>query len=122
MSAVWRTLRNYVFWSYPRGSIHYDIMVTLILIFIFVTPLLVNFKDKPVAHSPHPNAVLVLPDGQNGVVYQVPVTAVSGNTDATVRKELRQILAPIAGQVSISKYEKMRDAAGEPVYQIWVKK
>ena len=122
VSSVWRTLGNYIFWNYPRGSIHYDIMVTLILIFIFVTPLFVNFNDKPVEHSPHPRAVLVLPDGERGLLYQVPVAAVSGNTDAAVRNELRQILVPIAGQVSISKYERTLDAAGEPVYQVRVKR
>lgn len=122
VSSVWRTLGNYIFWNYPRGSIHYDIMVTLILLFIFVIPLFVNFKDKPVQHSPHPRAVLVIPDGQNGVLYQVPVAAVSGNTDAAIRRDLQRILAPVVGQASIAKYEQTRDAADEPVYQVWVKR
>src|SRR5579863_7137522 len=92
--SLWRTIGNYIFWNYQRGSIHYDIMVTLILLFIFVTPLWVNFKDKPVEHSPHPTAVLVMPDGPNGLLYQVPVATVSGNSDAAIRKELQRILAP----------------------------
>ena len=122
VSSIWRTIRNYIFWNYERGSIHYDIMVTLILLFIFVTPLFVNFKDKPVEHTPHPTAVVVIPQAEGGLVYQVPVAAVSGNNDAAVRKELQRIIAPIAGQASISKYEKTSDAAGEPVYQVWVKR
>jgi hypothetical protein len=122
VSSIWRTLRNYVFWNYERGSIHYDIMVTLILLFIFVTPLFVNFKDKPVEHNPHPTAVVVIPGTTGGFVYQVPVAAVSGNNDAAVRKELQRVITPIAGHASISKYERATSAAGEPVYQVWVQK
>ena len=33
-----KLLRSYFYWTYPRGNIHYDVMVTLILLFIFVTP------------------------------------------------------------------------------------
>jgi hypothetical protein len=122
VSSVRRTIRNYIFWNYQRGSIHYDIMVTLILLFIFVTPLFINFKDKPVEHSPHLTAVVVIPQVGGGVAYQVPAAAVSGEGDSAVRKELQRIIAPIAGQASISRYEKTSDAAGEPVYQVWVKK
>ena len=40
-------LRSYFYWTYSRGSFHYDIMVTLILLFIFVTPHLWDFGAKP---------------------------------------------------------------------------
>ncbi|HJT00976.1 MAG TPA: hypothetical protein VJ756_17920 [Terriglobales bacterium] len=122
VSSIWRTIRDYVFWNYQRGSIHYDIMVTLILLFIFVTPLFINFNDKPIEHSPHPTAVLVIPDGQEGPVYQVPVAAVPGENDAAIRTELFRIITPISGQANISRYVKTLDAAGQPVYQVWVKK
>ena len=31
MNAIWRTIRGYVLWQYERGTLHYDIMVTLII-------------------------------------------------------------------------------------------
>jgi len=96
--------------------------VTLILLFIFVTPFFVNFKDKPVEHTSHPSAVLVTPDGLNGFLYQVPAEAVPGTSDAAIREELLRIIEPIAGEASISRYEKARDALGQPVYKVWVKK
>ena len=120
--SIWRTIRDYIFWNYQRGSIHYDIMVTLILLFIFVTPLFINVNDKPIEHSPHPTAVVVVPDGQDGPMYQVPVTSVPGENDAAIRTELLRIITPISGRASISHYEKTLDAAGQPVYQVWVKK
>ena len=38
MSRIWRTVKGYLFWTYDRGSFHYDVMVSLILVFIFVAP------------------------------------------------------------------------------------
>src|ERR1700745_4149386 len=35
---VTQVLRSYFYWTSPRGTFQYDIMVTLILAFIFVTP------------------------------------------------------------------------------------
>jgi hypothetical protein len=122
VSSIWRTLRDYIFWNYQRGSIHYDIMVTLILLFIFVTPLFINFNDKPIEHSPHPTAVVVISSGQEDMVCQVPVADVAADSDTALRKELLRIITPISGKASISKYEKTLDAAGQPVYQVWLRK
>jgi hypothetical protein len=33
---MFKLIRNYIFWAYERGSFHYDVMVTAILIFMFV--------------------------------------------------------------------------------------
>jgi hypothetical protein len=48
-----RTIRqillSYFYWTYSRGSFHYDVMVTLILLIIFVTPQIPgwSYGDKP---------------------------------------------------------------------------
>ena len=39
-------LISYFYWTYPRGCFHYDVMVTLILLFVFMTPQLWNYGDK----------------------------------------------------------------------------
>lgn len=44
---VLKTLRGYLFWTYERGSFHYDVMVTLILLFLFISPHFIDFKDRP---------------------------------------------------------------------------
>ncbi|MGH9416880.1 MAG: hypothetical protein ACRD01_09655 [Terriglobales bacterium] len=41
-----RKLASFIWWSYPRGSIEYDIMVGVILAFIFLTPRHL-FRDQP---------------------------------------------------------------------------
>ena len=43
-----RALGRFLFWDYKRGSWQYDIMVALILAFIFLTPRDV-FRDQPKA-------------------------------------------------------------------------
>ena len=40
MSRIWRTIRDFILWSYERGTLQYDVMVTLILLFVFLSPLL----------------------------------------------------------------------------------
>jgi len=124
VSGIWRTIRDYIFWSYERGTIQYDVMVTLILVFVFLSPKLINFKDKPVEHNPHRTGVAVIPDGQGGLIYQIEAGAVdqaAGKDDGAIRGELLQIIEPISGEVSITKVEPVRDGAGHVLsYKVWV--
>jgi len=124
MTGIWRTIRDYIFWSYERGTIQYDVMVTIILLFVFLSPRLINFKDKPVEHNPHRTGVAVVPDGQGGLIYQIEATAVGqavGNDDSVIRGELLQIIEPISGEVSITKVESVRDGSGRILsYKVWV--
>ena len=123
MGSIWRTIRGYILWSYERGSLHYDIMVTLILLFVFVSPYYINFKDKPVERNPHPTGVAVIPDEHGGFIYQIPATAVNEGSNEDVTRQLVQIIEPIAGAVSIGKYEAVKDAGGRVrSYKVWVEK
>ena len=123
MNAIWRTIRGYILWSYERGTIQYDIMVTVILLFVFLSPYWINFKDKPVERNPHPTGVAVVPDAAGGFVYQIEGSAVTGKEDAIIRAELLRIIEPISGEVTITRYETMRDRAGRILgYRVWAKK
>lgn len=123
IGGIWRTIRSYVLWSHERGTIHYDVMVTLILLFVFFSPRLINFKDKPVEHNPHRTGVVVMPDGQGGLIYQVEGSAVTSEDEEAVRGELLQIIEPISGGVTISKVETVRDHSGRVLrYKVWVER
>jgi hypothetical protein len=124
MNAIWRTIRGYILWSYERGTIHYDIMVTLILLFVFLTPYWINYKDKPIERNPHPLGVTVLPDTQGGFLYQIEGAAVTAKDDIAIREQLLTVIEPIAGgAVSISKYETVRDRTGRILnYRVWVQR
>lgn len=123
MGAVWRTIRGYILWSYERGTLHYDVMVTLILLFVFVSPHYINFKDKPVEHNPRSAGVLVLPDSNGGFIYQIPATAVNSAGGEDIHRQFERIIEPISGAVSVTKYETVNDAKGRPLsYKVWVEK
>jgi hypothetical protein len=113
MNAIWRTIRGYILWQYERGTLHYDIMVTLIIIFVLFSPRVINFNDKPVARNPHPTEVVVTTDAEGHLFYQVAASAISPGDDHAVREQLLRIIEPISGAVSIVSYEAVSDGKGK---------
>lgn len=123
MGAFWRTIRGYIFWSYERGSLHYDIMVTLILLFVFLSPRILNYKDKPVERIPHLTGVVVIPGEKGEFIYQIQASAVNTVQGGDTNRQLEKIIEPISGAVSIVRYETVKDASGHlQSYKVWAKK
>ena len=123
MTNIWRTIRGYILWSHERGTIQYDVMVTLILLFLFLSPIWINFKDKPVEHNPHQTGVVVIPDSGGGLIYQIEASAVSAKDHAPLQEQLLGIIEPISGEVTISKVETEHDSAGRVSgYKVWVQR
>ena len=119
MTKVSQTLRGYFWWTYPRGSLHYDVMVTAILAFIFLVPLWVNFRDKPTQRPPHQTEVFVQPEG-NGFLYRVDASVVNAASDSEIRESLARVIEPIAGYIVIDRYEPVRDNKHNVVaYRVW---
>lgn len=121
-----KTLRSYLFWTYERGSFHYDVMVTLILLFIFVTPRFINYRDRP--HYQLPSQIMVENDGSGELVYQVKqadveqsLAHVNGSTtDLRTQRALRRLIEPIAGDVIIERYEPIAGTDGSTsAYRVW---
>lgn len=122
-----KLLRSYLFWTYERGSFHYDVMVTLILLFLFVGPRFIDFKDKPVETvGLQSSEVLVKTAGSNdegnAFVYQIRAEDLSGaTTDSARRDAILQLIQPISGEVTLQRYEPVRDAKGKIIaYNAWV--
>jgi hypothetical protein len=123
MNRIWATIRDYILWSYERGTIQYDVMVTLILAWVFFSPYWINYKDKPVERNPHRTGVLVTSDEKGEIIYQIEARAVDGKDDAAVRGQLLSVIEPISGEVSISNYEAVRDGSGKILaYKVWVQR
>jgi hypothetical protein len=124
---MFKLIRNYIFWAYERGSFHYDVMVTAILIFMFISPHFIDFKDKPVETvALHASEVLVKEAGTSGessrFMYQVRADDMGGaSTDAERRAAILRVVEPISGEVSLEKYEAVHDAQGKTIaYNAWV--
>ncbi len=116
-----RVLRNYVFWTYQRGSMHYDVMVTLILLFIFLSPRVINYHDKPVERMLPPSQVVVKNDGHNELMYQIDAATLAAFHDNDVKLELRSVIVPISGYVTIDRYEPVMAPDGKKIvaYRVW---
>jgi len=118
---VWRTIRGFILWSHERGTIQYDVMVTLILLFVFFSPRLINFNDRPVERNLSSTGVTVFPDGAGGLVYEVDARAVRAGDDDSMRNQLLRVIEPISGEISISRYEPISDNKGKVLgYKVWV--
>jgi hypothetical protein len=125
-----KTLKSYFFWTHQRGSFHYDVMVTLILLFIFITPLPIfrrvfDYGDKAPTNGALLEPIQVAADGEYGLVLTVPFEDVIVDLSAdvrTVRKALHRAIQPVTGDaVSVVRWETVSDSSGKPTqWKVWV--
>ena len=114
-----KIIRNYIFWAYERGSFHYDIMVTAILLFIFVAPRFIDFKDKPIRNVPlHPSEILVKSRSLTGdavlLTYEVRADDLGPvANDTEVRTAILRAIEPISGDVELEGYQPVLDTKGK---------
>jgi hypothetical protein len=110
MGRIWREITGFIWWTNERGSLRYDIMVGLILAFIFFTPRYV-FRDQP-----HAGVEMTQPG-----VYRIDAEALvpqGMDLDATVAKVLRE---QTGRDVHVQRLEPMKDAGGTLLaYRVWV--
>ena len=120
-----KLLRSYLFWTYERGSMHYDVMVSLILVFLFLSPRFIDYGDKPVATVPlRDSEVLVKEAGTNGMkhqfIYEIRSTEAHGypnpaQSDDDRRAAILRVVEPISGEVTLDHYEPVLDVKGKIV-------
>jgi hypothetical protein len=117
-----KLLSSYFFWSYERGSIQYDVMVTAILLFVFVGPRFIDFKDKPVTSVPLRSSEVLIKSSNtasNGDVfltYEIRSDDLgNADTDATRRQALLGVIEPISGEVKLVGYQPVVDTKGKIV-------
>lgn len=123
-----KLLRNYIFWSYERGSFHYDVMVTLILLFLFVSPHFIDFRDRPLSITPLRHSEVLVKE-QYGAddgptfLYEIRVDDLHGaKTDSEMRAAILNVVEPIAGDVTLQRYAPVTDGKGHTVaYEATVK-
>ncbi len=118
---------RYFWWTEQRGSLHYDVMVTAILVFIFLSPRFIDFKDRPAeTAATHASEVLVREAGTKGnssrFLYQIRAEDMPGaKTDPELRAAILKVVEPISGEVTLERFEALRDHDGRVVaYNAWV--
>ncbi|HEY6376848.1 MAG TPA: hypothetical protein VIX90_15110 [Edaphobacter sp.] len=124
---MFKLLKSYFYWTYERGSFHYDVMVTLILLFLFLSPRVIDFKDRPVETvALRSSEVLVKEAGTEGqsarFLYQIRADDMgNASTDDERKAAILRVIEPISGEVTIERYEPVHDAQGHIIaYNAWV--
>lgn len=114
-----RILKSYFFWTYERGSFHYDVMVTLILAFIFITPFLWNYGDRPQPNKLAAHSLLVEREGPGQYIYDVPVSDI--HTDrAPLASQLQTQIEAVSGPLKVDKYVPVKGSDGRvQAYRVW---
>ena len=118
--SVGRTLKSYLFWTYERGCIQYDIMVTLILAFIFVTPHLWYYGDQPQLPQQTRKSIVVntQPDGR--LIFDIPASRLESAPSNAVQPQLEQAVEQISGDVTLDRVESVKDSTGHVTgYKVW---
>ena len=121
-----KLLKSYFYWTYPRGNVHYDVMVTLILLFIFVTPQFWDYGDKP-SRAPGPShPIQVASDGSRALlvtISDIDVKAPAAASDSEMRRVLRKAIEPVTGDaVTVLRWETATDLQGNKVWKIWARR
>ena len=123
-----KILKSYFYWTYPRGCLHYDIMVTLILLFIFVTPHFWNFGDQPSPSGGPLHPIQVVGSGERGFIVTVQAADVNLDLKTTasnmaIKKALRKAIEPVTGDaVAVEYWETKQDAQGNWTWKVWARR
>jgi hypothetical protein len=113
-----RILKNYFFWTYERGSFHYDIMVTLILAFIFITPFVLNYGDRPQPPKLATNSLLVKVAAPGSYTYDVPASDVKATTP--LKDQLQTQIQGVSGAVTLDRFQAIKGSNGKVAsYRVW---
>lgn len=114
-------LHRYIFWTYERGSFHYDVMVTLILLFLFIAPHVIDFHDRPIPEVPRRSAeVLVRNAGAEGnqhkYVYEIRAEDLHDiHSDADLDARIAEKVNDITPGVHITDIRPVKDPRGRTV-------
>lgn len=104
-------MQRCIFWSYERGSLQYDIILILILAFIFLSyPL---FKDQPaleLSNLHYGQGVVEISHDKTSHTYQIDARLLESLNAATPDEGARTILEKSLNRpVKVQTVEKIRD-------------
>jgi hypothetical protein len=98
-------LSRYVLWDFKRASWQYDVIVALILAFIFLTPREI-FRDQPKAAN-----VVMLPDEQGtGLFWIAPQLLTGVPAGERMSKAADMVKAQYKRRVTVTRVEPLKDS------------
>ena len=105
-------LKRFILWDYSRGSWQYDVIVGVILAFIFLTPR-DWFRDQP--RIPNASNIAMVSSGNGSSAFFIQADLVSGIPDDQRAARLNQLLQIRTGdkRLGVTRVEPVRDSEGE---------
>src|SRR5438477_13162040 len=105
-------LKRFILWDYKRGSWQYDVMVGIILMFIFLTPRHF-FRDQP--RIPKASSISMLPSERGAYVFFVDAGLLSETAENQRVARLTELLQSRMDdrQLSVTRVEPILDSEGE---------
>jgi len=101
-------MKRLIFWEFPRASWQYDIAVSLILAFIFLTPKTV-FKDQP-----RPSSIVQMPAEQGTNVFWLETALLADSPDYLRPQRAAELLRARTGKpINVIRVEPFHDAEME---------
>ena len=114
-----RTLKSYIWWTYERGSVPYDVMVTIILAFIFITPHYIDYGDRPKADWPA-GVIRASVNPAGGMIYEVPREMVQIDGAEPSERDFANAIAPTAGPIVVDRFQPIKEIGGRIVaWRVW---
>ena len=117
---------NIFFWVYERGTLQYDILCALILLFIFLSPRYL-FQDWPVINSPHQfkfgEQIVDTFDEKGNPVLNISTQLVPAIQDALALKSAAktQLEKTLNKPISIADIKPILGENGETIgFSIWL--
>lgn len=104
-------LKRFILWDYPRASWQYDVMVGLILAFIFLMPR-DWFRDQP--RIPRASSIASFPAEKGSSVFFVNTELLSGVPESQRVGRMTQLLRRQASDphLQVSRVEPVLDSEG----------
>jgi hypothetical protein len=101
-------MRRWIFWEFPRASWQYDIIVALLLAFIFFTPR-EWFRDQPRASS-----IVMVPASDGAFVFYIdPHVLTQVPEDRRMSEASQMIARKFKDKWSVVRLETLYDAENE---------
>lgn len=104
-------LKRFILWDFPRATWQYDVMVGIILAFIFLTPR-DWFRDQP--RVPQASAVTMLPSEHGADVFWIEPELLDGVPEAQQAARLGEVLGSTAKKrINVVRVEPIYNSENE---------
>jgi hypothetical protein len=105
-------LKRFILWDFPRATWQYDVMVGIILAFIFLTPR-DWFRDQP--RIPNASSIAMLPSENGSLVFFVDRELLEGIPENAQAEKLTQVLRTHTGNrhLAVTRVEPILNSEEE---------